>query len=191
MGDIMKNKKKLIVCALCAALIGTAVSAEEFNWAECWKNYGGEIEEGDFIVNAGVGLSAWNFNYSSSSWIIPYLEASVEYTKKIWVLPFGFGGYFGFCGQGNSDSDWSYNYINFGGLVNYHIQLPVEKLDVYTGIRMGADIVTHKVAGSSDVGGFFDFNYRLGASYYFTDLIGVNAEIGWPVYLKASVSFKF
>lgn len=197
----MKNKKKLVICA-----IGAAAAADDFDWSECWKNYGGGVEEGNFIINAGLGLSSYVFYDSSNDmdWRTPYFEVSAEYTKKIWVLPFGFGGYFGYSGYGAKGDagnyDWSVskNYINFGALVNYHVQLPIEKLDVYTGIRTGVQLRVENYKTNiptenddSDTTGYFDLNYRIGATYYFTDLIGANLETGYPVYLKASVSFKF
>lgn len=42
----------------------------------------------------------------------------------------------------------------------------------------------------SDYSWYFDGNYVLGASYYFTNLIGVNAELGYP-YTRVAVAVKF
>lgn len=208
-------KKNLITVLIVCFLTVIPTVAEEFKWNECWQNYGGTVQEGNFIVKLGLGLSTYVFNDLSekTDWRTPYFETSVEYTKKIWLLPFGFGGYFGYSGYGWKAENYeggyyvkstaSRNYINFGALVNYHVKLPIEKLDVYTGIRTGIQIRHDNVdietnipyqsgkQSNTDTNTYFDFNYRLGATYFFTKLIGVNVETGYPVFLNASLSLKF
>lgn len=206
----MKKKLKYFIAFL-FVLSSVFVYSEEFDWSKCWQNYGGSVKENDFIINAGIGLSEAVFDNNNYDILyrMPYFEASVEYTKKIWVLPLGFGGFFGYSSyEGNEEYVYNLSYIkktmrrsyfDVGALINYHVQLPVKNLDVYTGIRTGAKIRYDSISyeGTSYIPSnqnvtnlLFLFDYRLGATYYFTNLIGANLETGYPVYLKASVSFK-
>ena len=147
--------KKLLVAGFC--LLGALCFMQAQNVD--WKNYGAGIEEGDFIVRGDIGFSRhWKALPYDGSMKVPYLEASVEYTKKINELPFGFGGFIGYSQDkmkettsfgvdGVPDYEWKgeMNYINFGALANYHIQVPVEKLDLYAGLRVGLEFWNWKV----------------------------------------------
>ncbi len=192
----MKIKK---IIATVAAVFALGTSAFAFEWSECWKNYGGGIEKGDMILSVGLGLNYGAFTYlgDDGGYFIPNILADFEIAHPIWVLPFSFGGYLGFDGYGwKSDGEYnSWTRTSLGGLAKYHVQLPVEKLDVYLGLKMGVSIWNNKWdydndESGSDVIWHFDGNYVLGASYYFTDLIGLNAELGYP-YTRVSVAFKF
>ena len=89
------NYKRMAVFAVCALILCTALSAEDFAWSECWKNYGGTVKEGDFIVNAGLGTSSFALEHQDydAEYRLPYFEVSAEYAQKIWVLPFTFGDF--------------------------------------------------------------------------------------------------
>ena len=147
--------KKLLVAGFCLLGALCFMQAQGVDW----KNYGAGIEEGDFIVRGDIGFSRhWKALPYDGSMKVPYLEASVEYTKKINELPFGFGGFIGYSQDkmkesassgvnGVSDYEWKgeMNYINLGALANYHIQVPVEKLDLYAGLRVGLEFWNWKV----------------------------------------------
>ena len=44
-------KKRSLIALLVVLLSGATLSAKSFDWSKCWCNYGGNIKEGDFIVN--------------------------------------------------------------------------------------------------------------------------------------------
>lgn len=192
----MKIKK---IIATVAAVFALGTSAFAFEWSECWKNYGGGIEKGDMILSVGLGLNYGAFTYlgDDGGYFIPNILADFEIAHPIWILPFSFGGYLGFDGYGwKSDGESNtWTRTSLGGLAKYHVQLPVEKLDVYLGLKMGVSIWNNKWDldndnSGSDVIWHFDGNYVLGASYFFTDLIGINAELGYP-YTRVAVAVKF
>lgn len=147
--------KKLLVAGVC--LLGALCFMQAQNVD--WKNYGAGIEEGDFIVRGDIGFSRhWKSLPYDGSMKVPYLEASVEYTKKLGELPLGFGGFIGYSQDKMKESasfgvedvpdyEWKgeMNYINLGALANYHIQVPVEKLDLYAGLRLGLEFWNWKV----------------------------------------------
>ena len=191
--------KKLV--AIAVALFTMVASVSAYEWNVCWQNYGGGIKENQFIVNVGAGINSNMFNGYTS--VFPPIEASVEYTKKIWVLPFGFGGFFAYDGYANKEKrdGWDYavaeNNLYFGGLIKYHAQLPVDNLDVYARTYLGAKVNMWESANnlyntkSESTKTYFYSEWGLGATWYFSDFFGVNVELGYPTIVKAGVSLKF
>lgn len=71
--------KKLLAVGFCLLGALFAVQAQGINW----KEYGAGIKEGDFIVHGDIGVTAHSESLPyDGSLKVPYLEASVEYTKK-------------------------------------------------------------------------------------------------------------
>lgn len=191
--------KKLMAIAIAMFTLVASVSAYE--WKDSWQNYGGGIKEHQFIVNAGAGINSALFD--GHDIVFPPIELSVEFTQKIWVLPFGFGGFFAYDGSFDKKTveDWEYeeavNNLYFGGLIKYHAQLPIENLDVYARTYLGAKVHmweadnNYNYKKSSDTVTSFYSEWGIGATWYFSDLFGVNVELGYPTIVKAGVSFKF
>ena len=191
--------KKLV--AIAVALFTMVASVSAYEWKDAWQNYGGGIKENQFIVNVGAGINSNMFNGYTS--VFPPIEVSVEYTKKIWVLPFGFGGFFAYDGYSNKETIYGYEYataennIYFGGLIKYHAQLPVDNLDVYARTYLGAKVNmwesnnNYNDTKSEKTNTYFYSEWGIGATWYFSDLFGVNVELGYPTIVKAGVSLKF
>lgn len=191
--------KKLMAIAIAMFTLVASVSAYE--WKDSWQNYGGGIKEHQFIVNAGADINSALFD--GHDLVFPPVELSVEFTQKIWVLPFGFGGFFAYDGSFDKKTveDWEYeeavNNLYFGGLIKYHAQLPIENLDVYARTYLGAKVHmweadnNYNYKKSSDTVTSFYSEWGIGATWYFSDLFGVNVELGYPTIVKAGVSFKF
>lgn len=191
--------KKLMAIAIAMFTLVASVSAYE--WKDSWQNYGGGIKEHQFIVNAGAGINSALFD--GHDLVLPPLELSVEFTQKIWVLPFGFGGFFGVdsCKDTWKESGFTYSEaatnLYFGGLIKYHAQLPIENLDVYARTYLGAKVHMWEAYSeyydkkSSDTVTSFYTEWGIGATWYFSDFFGVNVELGYPTIVKAGVSFKF
>ena len=194
----MKKLKGLFAALI--MLCSTSVFAGDFDWSQCWCNYGGGIEKGDMIVDVAVGLNDEFFRPfgQNSAWSLPYMEAAFDVALPIWKLPFSLGGFYGLNIGGANGNGWNYSLfsMNFGGQVKYHVLLPVDNLDVYAGIRLGAKIsigetkyVNYSFKDPSGSG--FYFSTFLGAHYYLNKNFGFVAEFGYPVWLKAGISLKF
>ena len=78
------NYKRMAVFAVCALILCTALSAEDFAWSECWKNYGGTVKEGDFIVNAGLGTSSFALEHQDydAEYRLPTLKFRLNTLRK-------------------------------------------------------------------------------------------------------------
>jgi len=184
--------------ALLAALVVlgcTSLFADDFDWSECWCNYGAGIEQGDMLLSVDSGV-AWNFfdAFNAGGWAIPYVIADFEVAQPIWKLPFTFGGYVGFGLSGirygeNGEKKYTNTTVFSGGSATYHMQMPPKNLDLYTGIKTGL-IVNFASYYPNGCAFGFDWGYNIGASWYFTDLFGVNLELGYPM-CKGGVVFKF
>lgn len=158
-----KLKAILLGFALCMA---APLVAEDFDWSQFWCNYGAGIEKGDMLLSADVGIGWLSF--------YPTVYVDFEIAQPIWKLPFTFGGYASvrpFGGFG----------LSVGGSAAYHVMLPPKNLDVYLGLKIGIDILPTI---------WFTPGFNIGASWYFTDKIGVNLELGYPG-TRAGVIFKF
>lgn len=195
-------KKFTLVAALMVLLCGTALSAKDFKWSESWCNYGAGIEKGDFLINVDFGLDAADlgtviacnsFSYYKNVWMLPPIFAEVQYATPIWKLPFTFGGFIGMHGYGyNYDSNyWYYNRtpawekntylaLFIGGEAAYHAKLPIEKLDVYAMIRLGANIPVSKPKYGIYTPQYVIGGFQLGANWFFTDKFAANLEVGYP-----------
>lgn len=194
-----KSFKALIAAIFVAVSVPASVSA--FEWSECWCNYGGGIEKGDFILNVDGGLwfsdsAYWGLD---GYWFIPPVMVELQYAQPIWKLPFTFGGYAGLHAFGyNYDTvedgkivkkSTSYWGLFFGGEAAYHVMLPPEGLDVYAVTRVGGAVpfIRPEHAWVAD---YFHVGGALGASWYFGDTFGLNLEFGYPM-AKFGISLKF
>ena len=196
-------KKFKLVAVLMVLFCGTALSAKDFDWSECWCNYGGGIEKGDFIINVDGGFLFSDFAYRvyDEYWFLPPVLVEVQFAQPIWKLPFTFGGYAGVHAYGFQYDSWnatdrkwekkktSYWGVMFGGEAAYHIQLPPKGLDVYAVTRVGGNVPLVKPADHW-VSDYFHVGEAIGANWFFGDFFGVNLEFGYP-FSKAGVTFKF
>ena len=196
-------KKITLLAAIMVLFCGTALSAKSFDWSECWCNYGGGIEKGDFIINVDGGLMFNDFVYTvyDDYWFIPPVMVEVQYAQPIWKLPFTFGGYAGLHAYGYKYDSWDksdHKYVKkeaqywgvfFGGEAAYHVQLPPEGLDVYAVTRIGGNVPIVK-PNKYWVEDYFHVGEAIGANWFFGDFFGVNAEVGYP-FSKIGVTFKF
>jgi hypothetical protein len=111
--------------------------------------------KGDQKINAG--LSAWGYGTG--------ITGTYDYgLNKLISVGAGINGYFSDYKDNNDD-----NRVFVFGRVNFHLketlQLP-EKLDIYPGVDVGV------------LGKDFGIGAHIGARYFFTDRIGVFAEVG-------------
>ena len=166
----MKTKK--VFAALFASFM-IAASVSAFDGATFWKEYGGGIKNGDNIVHIGASLNLYGFNVNGS------YEKAVHINN---MLPFTFGGIAGFTfASGGS-------YINVDALAKYHFNFGVEPLDVYAGVMLGAYGAFPR---GYDPRFNFDYGGFVGATWFFTDKMGVTLEGGHPYWLNAKFTLKF
>lgn len=195
-------KRFKLFAVLMVILCGSSLYAKDFDWSECWCNYGGGIEKGDWIVTASGGLYYPDLAYSNNDgfWFIPPAMVEVQYAQPIWKLPFTFGAYAGLKafsyeyqtvenGKVITKKTSSWNVFS-GAEAAYHIMLPPDGLDVYAVARFGVSVPIIKPYYGW---GFFDYiNWTsgIGANWYFGKNFGLNLEFGYPL-SKFGVSFKF
>ena len=191
--------KKQFLLTLAIVFAGFALSAQESMFSK-----------GDKVLNLGIGLGSTLYSGSYYSTRIPPLSASLEYGLvedlfDVENLALGVGGYLGFSSSQykytwfGSNYGWTYTYIILGARGTLHYPL-TEKLDTYTGLMIGPNIIV-----SSEFGdwGEMDYNnsaassrlvtaYYIGARYYFSDKFAIMGEIGYGIsYLNLGIALKF
>ena len=167
----MKTKK--VFAALFASFM-IAASVSAFDGATFWKEYGGGIKNGDSVVHIGAALNGgYGFNVNGS------YEKAVHIND---MLPFTFGGTAGFTFVSEGCM------VNVDALAKYHFNFGIEPLDVYAGVVLGANGVFLKGFGSAFG---FDWGGIAGATWFFTDNMGVTLETGYPYWLNAKFTLKF
>ena len=180
-------KRNLFTLAL-VFLFATSVKAQMF-------------EEGDKVINLGIGFGSTYYTGILHSMVIPPLSASFEMGIKDGVLDegsIGVGGYVGFSRYRWEYFDWGYNLTNFilGGRGVFHYPL-IDDLDTYAGALLGFRIVTDSEFGTpggynyNDTSGGLVLSFYVGGRYYFADNLAAMMELGYGIsYINLGIAFK-
>lgn len=164
------------------------------------------LTKGERVLNLGIGLGSTLYTGSGYTSAIPPVSASFEVGVKDDVLDvgsIGVGGYLGYSSYkweyAGFGSNWGWKYTDFilGARGTFHYPL-VEKLDTYTGLMLGYEIVSSKEIGTIDPLYNYDtssggviWSWYAGGRYYFTDNFAVMAELGYGItYLTLGVALK-
>ena len=162
------------------------------------------FNKGDKVLNIGIGLGSTLYTGSYYKTTIPPISASLEFgvaDKIIDKGSIGVGPYLGFAGSKYSYSSIYYNYtakytnVIIGARGVFHYPL-VKKLDTYTGLLLGYNIVsvseTGTIEGYNASGSTVAWSWFVGGRYYFKDTFAVMAELGYGIaYLNIGVALKF
>lgn len=155
-----------------------------------------QVEEGDSMINIGVGLSPTFYSGDGFEAGLPPIEASYEYMLKEKISVGGFAGFSTaeFRATG-FDFGYDYTYILVGVLGNYHFTNS-DKFNAYAGIKLGYTNVSVKEVGTAGNGFVADgsgilYGGQLGARYWVSESIGINAELGYGIsLLRTGITFK-
>ncbi len=179
------NKKILPI--LLAILF--AISAEAQNTT---------FNEGDKVLNVGLGIGSTLYTGAAYGSSIPPLSASLEFNVADELFDenssIGVGGYLGYAGYNYNVVGSDYGFSNFilGGRGALHYQF-IDMLDTYAGLLLGYRIVSWNADefSSAASGGFISAFY-IGGRYYFNENIAGMLELGYGIaYLNIGVAFKF
>lgn len=161
------------------------------------------FNKGDKVVNLCVGFVNTLYSGSGYKTTIPPVSASLEYgiIDNLFDAKssIGVGGYFGYTSS-KYDLGNNYNYKYSSAIVgargSFHYSF-IEKLNTYTGISLGYNIVSAKsdykeISSFSAEESALYIGWHLGARYYITDSFAVIGELGYDIaYLNVGVAFKF
>lgn len=201
-----ETKMKKILVLLVSAFVCLTASAKVSGIEDAKK--------GDFNLGLQLGLPAVDkFENGDDPSAIPNLSLDAS-----WVLTSGFintkafgqngaidlGLYYGFCHYWYDEKDWDETLNQNIILVRsgFHFQF-VPKLDTYAGAFAGANVwfwnAENKSTGAETDNDDTDacFGLFTGAKYYFSDAVGVKAELGhdfnednYPL-ISAGITFRF
>jgi hypothetical protein len=183
------KKLLLIIVAVCFTLTQLVAQEPVFS-------------KGNKVLNLGIGLGSTLYSGTFYRTTLPPISASLEFGVVDNVLEkgsIGVGPYVGFSSHKWEYSGWGYKYTNIviGARGSFHYPL-VKKLDTYTGILLGYDIVS-----ASEFGTLSGYDYTasssgiawswfIGGRYWFNDKVAGLLELGYGIaYLNLGVAFKF
>jgi hypothetical protein len=155
------------------------------------------FNKGDKVLNLSLGLGS-HYYTTYYKMQVPPVAASLEFGVVDNVIDkgvIGVGPYFGFFSSKYADY-WSTSYLVLGARGNFHYPL-LEKLDTYTGLLLGYNVVSYKYLG--DYSGLYtgsasgiSWAWFVGGRYYFKDNIAALLELGYGIaYLNLGVALKF
>jgi hypothetical protein len=160
------------------------------------------FNKGDKVLNLAVGIGNRLYTGSHYSGLTPPISASLEVGVKDNLFDdkssLGIGGFVGYAGAkwDQAGHGWKYSDYILGVKGALHYQL-IDKLDTYTGILLGYDIVSAKWYGSGSEwvntgsSSGFAWSWFLGGRYYFTDKVAGLIELGYGIsYFKVGVALK-
>jgi hypothetical protein len=156
----------------------------------------------DKVINLGVGFGSTLYNGSYYKTTVPPVSASLEVGILDGIIDkgsIGVGGYLGYSSYKYEYYNWGYKYTDFiiAARGTFHYPL-VDKLDTYTGIILGVEVVTGKEFGTSIPG----YNYSsagsglarswfVGGRYYFNEKFAAMGELGFGIsWLTLGLSLK-
>jgi hypothetical protein len=137
--------------------------------------------KGDNVAGLGIGFGGYLYTGSGYTSKMPAISVYYEncIIDNLWdeKSSLGVGGMLGYTSAKweHNDYGWKYTNIIFGARGTLHYAF-VDKLDTYTGIMLGYNIVSDKEIGNhpreslgSPDKSTPTWNWFLGARYYFTD----------------------
>ncbi|HAH60165.1 MAG: hypothetical protein PHW35_11955 [Lentimicrobiaceae bacterium] len=164
------------------------------------------LTKGEKVVNIGIGFGSTLYSGTGYSTTVPPISASFEVGVKDDVLDvgsIGVGGYLGYTASkweySYFGNDWGYKYSSFilGARGTFHYPL-VDRLDTYTGLMLGFNVVSAKETGNIDP--MYNYNasssgvvwsWYAGGRYYFSDSFAAMAEIGYGIaWFNVGVALK-
>jgi len=183
--------KKLLLLIVAIAFSLTQMFAQESTFVK-----------GDKVVNLAIGFGSGLYTGSGYTTSVPPLSGSFEIGVKDGIAEKGSIGVGGLIAYGAHKWEyagwrWKYSNLIIGARGAFHYPL-VKKLDTYTGLVLGFNVVSSKEFGNN---AFYDYNAQssgvayswfVGARYYFTDAFAALGELGVGIsYFNLGVAFKF
>ena len=208
----MKKHFKKFVLVFAVTLAGAMVSAWD------WTSYCENMDGSQWLIKAGVGYGWSSAKVDGGSYTAEWTVGGHKYTYPVDIgkfksvaagfvipiqgeyllsaIPLGitaqfrplFGKYSGFSTSGFA--------IMAGA--NYHVAPGPAWLDLYAGMEMGLFYHSIKYEESyytynyetKAKGAGFAFDAHIGASLMFSNMLGVNVEVGYPTVFSTSVVLK-
>ena len=181
--------KKPLLVLLVLAVTGASAFAVDL------LSFPPSVRPGNVFINAGVGFATAPL--TGASMVIPPLVASIDVALPIEV-PISVGGLVGFYRW-----EWMHitpphfdtlTFITFGGRANWHWNIDIEWLNLYTGIFLGWTHFTwestHPTIFPPSFGGL-EFGGQVGARFFFARNMGAVVELGFPFVAMAGLTFRF
>lgn len=162
------------------------------------------VSNSEKIINAGIGFGSTLYTGSGYTVTLPPLSVSYEQIIMDEVIDkglIGVGGYIGYASYKYKydyfGDEWGWNYSNFilGARGSFHYPL-LDKLDTYTGLMLGYQIVSASEIGTVGTGysassSGLVWSWYAGGRYFFSDKFAGMLELGYGItYFNLGIAIK-
>ncbi|MCX7797708.1 MAG: porin family protein [Melioribacter sp.] len=162
-------------------------------------NYAQGYSQGGKTLNIGAGIGLVGLEGDAT---IPPISVGMQLglTDKISI-----GGIVGYAGSSykfgflTTSYEWKYSYIIVGARGEYHFMKPEDKLDLYTGVTLGYNIVSvtepdnlpqYGISYSATSSSLL-YGGHAGARYAFSNSFGLFVEVGYGIgYITGGVFLR-
>ena len=164
------------------------------------------VNVGDNFFNFGIGFGSVRYSGTGFSGTIPPLSVSYEKIIKDEILEKGYigvGGYLGYSSYKWNNTfmgeewGWRYSTVIPGARGSFHYPL-IDKLDSYSGLMLGYEIVSAREIGNVNTGLYsatasgFVWSWYAGGRYFVSDKFILMAEFGYGItFLNLGVALKY
>lgn len=180
---MMKTSRAILLLAFVGLAISNAHAQSEY-------------DEGQIDINAGLGLIP---TFGLGNVQMP-LSLSVDYAvqEDVGIGDIGIGGYLGYSNSTEDDPNYgkiTRAYYIAGVRGTYHVDF-IEGVDTYFGVLAALRIATLEVENNPfsnlpAAGGGTGYSLFAGGRYYFSENVGVFAEVGYGIsIINAGLSFR-
>jgi len=169
-------KKVLSIIAI--AMLSNLANAQAFENKGNYVNFGFGLDPSGRVAATLVG-----YNYYNIGPVVVGYERGI--TEKLGIGRLGVGGIIGHSFQGEKYGSYKTHWTRTTVIVRcaYHFDFNIDKMDVYAGVGAGTHIYSKEstndasyIASSGSIGAT---HYVFGGiRYYFSDNLGVYAEVG-------------
>lgn len=159
-----------------------------------------QFRQGTTVANLGIGLGT---SLGGLGKVRPAISLSID--RGVWDVGgpgvVSLGGYVGNTGYKYTDlgytAKWNYTIIGLRGAYHYNGFSNIPDLDVYGGAMLGYNIARYSSDTNDDLlansyGSGIGLSGFIGGRWFFTEKLGVHAELGYGVSILAiGLTYKF
>ena len=155
------------------------------------------VQPGDVLISAAIALATDLPNDARFSWVIRPFRLSAEYVLPI-DLPISVGARFGYERERYRWTSFqeevdTTTHMTFAAAVNWHWNIDVNWLNLYTGIALGfyRYSLSSTVPGDSESSSGVGMGFQIGARFFFLQNFAALLEISPPHFLAIGLTFRF
>jgi hypothetical protein len=177
----------------------TIIGGPVFSDGHDFMHYPQAIEKNNFLFGFSVGWAVASSEeakisilpiFLNAEYCLPFIPVSIDCLLGLYYYRWKYS---------DEQAPWSesLNYITLGTNANWHWNIDIAWLDLYTGAFIGYTVFLLKsdlnpyIEHSELAQKIFDYGAHAGAHFYFANNYGAMIELGYPFIFRAGLTFKY